>query len=373
MAKLRLKEVQRALKSVFAILVFTACSLESNNPLKKPAATIETIEAWNAPTGIAVPGATLFDGWQDLREVAAPVNVTGGWTDSVTVMPDGKRLFFGYTRLDSGQFFDSSGAVQNPTGPSRVGMTGDAFKIFQADLTPSGWQLSFHPVNSNPTVHEAAASVNAEGDLMVFSRFDVNGVGTLHYSSLSGDAWSVASALPTTPAVNTPNPACTNDNGFIVGTLSGGLTLYFESNRGDLAGTTCRADGKNRLYFTNYTTATGFSAPQLVPGLDGGLANEDDVQISITPDKQTVFFTRAHSTAYGVFTADWNGSIFTNVRQIISPNFAAPFTSKLVMVGEANLANTPSGKILYMMCGIASSEVGRHAPATKVCSMRKPN
>ena len=373
MARLRLKEVRRVLQSVLAILVFTACGPEVNSPLKKPTGSSESADAWNAPTGNAVSGATLFDGWQDLREVAAPVTVNGGWTDSVTVMPDGKRLFFGYTRLDSGQFFDSSGAVQNPSGPSRTGMTGDAFKIFQADLTTSGWQVSFHPVNGNPAVHEAAASVNAAGDLMVFSRFDVNGVGTLYYSSLSGGVWSAASVLPTTPAVNTPNPACTNDNGFIVGTLSGGLTLYFESSRDDLAGTTCRADGKNRLYFTNYTTATGFTAPQLVPGLDGGLPNEDDTQISLTPDKQTVFFTRAHSTAYGVFTADWNGTTFTNVRQIISPNFVAPFTSKLAMVGEANLATTSSGKILYMMCGIASSEAGGHAPATKVCRMRKPN
>ena len=39
--------------------------------------------AWNAPVGDPIDGLTLFDGWEDPRVVPAPVNVMGGWTDSV--------------------------------------------------------------------------------------------------------------------------------------------------------------------------------------------------------------------------------------------------------------------------------------------------
>jgi hypothetical protein len=159
----------------------------------------------------------------------------------------------------------------------------------------------------------------------------------------------------------------------VIGSLGKDLTLYFESNRSDPAGTVCRDDGKRRLYFVTYTSGGGFSAPQLVPGLDSGLPNEDDTQISLSQDRKTAFFTRATNAAYGVFTADWSGSSFVNIHQIVMPTLAPPFTGKLVLIGEANRASTPQGQLLYMVCGIAQSETANHDPATQICFARKPN
>src|SRR5262249_699410 len=156
-------------------------------------------------------------------------------------------------------------------------------------------------------------------------------------------SWSAPAAFPTSPAINTTNTSCTNDNGFIIGTLAAGYTLYFESSRNELAGTTCRRDGKHRLYMITYTPGSGFSGLQKDPVLDGGLTNEDDTQISVTQDRSTVFFTRATNAAYGVFTATWDGSAYANVQQIVQPNFASPFTGKLQLIGEANMAETASG------------------------------
>lgn len=70
------------------------------------------VDPWNAPVGAPIQGATLLEGWQDLREVPAPVNVTGGWTDSAMVTADGQRLYFGYTRYDFWQFYSSGGVNQ---------------------------------------------------------------------------------------------------------------------------------------------------------------------------------------------------------------------------------------------------------------------
>jgi hypothetical protein len=329
--------------------------------------------AWDAPCGNPVQGATLADGWTDLCEVPAPVLVNGGWTDSAAITSSGLSLYFGYTTIDFGRFLDSNGSVASPSGPRRAGMTGDAFKMFRADLSRSGWTINFLPFNGSPTVHEASASPNAAEDTIVFSRFDNSGVATLHYSVLSGGSWATPVAFPTSPAINTPDPSCTNDNGFIVGSFSAGFTLYFESSRDDLAGTSCRADGKRRLYFATYNSVSGYSPPQEVPGLDGNLTNEDDTQISVSLDKTQVYFTRVTDTVYGVFTATWNGSAYANVRQIVTPNFFSPFTGKLVLIGEANVATTPQGSLLYMMCGIGQDEALAHDPAIRACFAKKPN
>jgi hypothetical protein len=350
---------------VWGVLALVGCS--------QIAASDSSFSAYDAPCGNPVLGATLGDGWTGLCEVPAPVLVSGGWTDSVSVTPDGLSLYFGYSRTDFGQFMDSNGVTRNPTGPLRTGMSGSAFKMFRADLSISGWSIQYLPFNGNSAVDEASASANAAGTAVVFSRFDGSGVASLYYTTLSGSTWATPVAFPTAPAINTTNTSCTNDNAFIVGTVTGGFTLYFESNRNDLAGTACRGDGKNRLYFVTYNSMTGFSSPQAVPGLDAGAVNENDVQISLTQDKQTVYFTRSTNTAYGIFTGTWNGASFTGVHQIVTPNFAGPFTGTLGLIGEANVAITSKGSLLYMMCGIAQSEANAHDPAIRVCFAKKPN
>ena len=172
--------------------------------------------------------------------------VTGGWTDSAAITSDGRHLYDGCTTIDFGLFLDSGGATQNFTGPTRPGMTGGHFKLFRADLAAAGWSETFLPFNGANNVHEASASPNVAGDLIVFSRFDSSGLATLYLTNLTAGVWSTPAALPTSPAVNSPDTSCTNDTGFIVGTPTAGYTLYFESNRATAAGTSCRGGGKNR-------------------------------------------------------------------------------------------------------------------------------
>ncbi|MBI3896959.1 MAG: hypothetical protein HY308_01525 [Gammaproteobacteria bacterium] len=105
------------------------------------------IDPGDAPTGAVVSGVTLAEGWEDLREVPAPVNINGGWTDSVMVSASGRSLYFAYTRYDFDQFYRSGGTVWTVTGPARSAqMTGNEFKIFRADLTATGWDVNYHPV-----------------------------------------------------------------------------------------------------------------------------------------------------------------------------------------------------------------------------------
>ncbi len=354
------------LATIVGLSVFlVSCTKSSSN-------STAAFDPWNAPTGNLIDGATLADGWRDLRELPAPVAVSGGWTDSAAVTGDGRHLYYAYTTLDFGLFQDSGGATQNFSGPSRPGMTGGHFKMFRADLSAAGWRENFLPFNGAANVHEASASPNAAGDLIVFSRFDSSGVATMYLTSLVGGNWSTPAALPTAPAVNSPNSTCTNDNGFIVGTLAAGYTLYFESNRATAAGSSCRGDGKSRLYMVDYTPGSGFGTPQAVPGLDLLEAGESDTQISVSADKSKVYFTHSSNTAYGVYTAGWSGSTYSGLVQIVTPNFASPFTGKLVMTGEANVATTPSGTLLYMMCGIGQSETAQHNPRIVPCVARKP-
>ena len=80
------------------------------------AGDLAVVEPWNAPVGAPIEGVTLSDGWTDLREVPAPVNMSGASTDSVAVSADGTHLFFGYGRWDFPAFYDSNNTVLNPTG-----------------------------------------------------------------------------------------------------------------------------------------------------------------------------------------------------------------------------------------------------------------
>jgi hypothetical protein len=335
-------------------------------------------QAWNAPVGDAVVGVTLYDGWQDLRMVPAPVNVSGGWTDSVAVTPDGLHLYFGYSRYDFTKFFKSVKAggpvVLDPSGPPRTGMTGNAFKIFRADLESGAWTVSFHPVNDpNGDISEASASPSAGGDLLVWSRFDAGGVATLFLSNFSGGKWGPPLELPAGTPVKI-NGGCSDggdDNGFWLGSPGGKMTLVWESHRATPDASTC---GKERhLYRSAYDGVT-WSSIEPVPGLDifGG---SDDSQVSFSPDAKNAYWTSVRlvnaTPTYGLFTADFDGAAYTNVRLVATPIVTPPYTGNVVILGELNVADLPEGKIGYFMCGIAQSEDPNEI-ALSVCRMRKP-
>src|SRR6266702_1522897 len=347
---------------ILLVAVFTACSKGStDNPAP--------VDPWNAPVGAPIAGVTLLDGWTDLREVPAPVNISGGWTDSVAVSADGTSLFFGYGRWDFPEFYNSNSKVLDPTGPVRPGMTGNNFKMFRADLGINGWTVSFVPFNGAPDVDEFAASPNLAEDVIVFSRF-VGGTGDIYYTLKTGDTWSTPVAFPPSPPINTP---CNDDNPFVVGSLTTGGTVYFESNRVDAAATACGSI--RHIYYTEYSPAGGgsFSPVQLVPGLNGSGVADEDTQPFITPDKSKAYWTGIRSAAYGVFSADLSGGNYINVHPIALPTFVPPFAGKTVLIGEANVAEVPQGWLMYMMCGIAQSESGGQPRDVqlKVCVARK--
>lgn len=352
-----------------------ALHLGTAQAVKKRAAQVaqdrneQLMDPWNAPLGAPVLGGTLHDGWRDLREVPAPVNVDGGWTDSVLITRNGRRLYYGYARYDFWEFYQSvstptpAGVQLIPTGPVRPGMTGDAFKIFQADLRPEGWRQSFHPLNGDPGLSEAAAAVNTAENLLVFSRFPTGLPRAIYYSSKTAAGWSTPAAVPGV------NSACDDDNGFVVGDLQSGTTFYFESTRADNAATSC---GSTHRLFRTYFPPSGLpTAIEPVPGLAGG----DDSQPFVSPDQEQIYWTSIRNGQYGVFTADLQPTgDYGNIRPVLTGTTSVPYAGRLVLMGEANVARVPQGELMYLMCGISESESGGYPADVRlaVCVARRP-
>jgi hypothetical protein len=333
-------------------------------------------DAWNPPLGDAVQNLTMAEGWTDARLVAAPVNVAGngGWTDSVTASRDGKRLYFGYTKWDYFIFESTQKFV--PKGAERTaGYSGNDLQIYQADLSPSGWSVSRHPANPGPDISAASMGLNGTEDLMVYNsyQFTPKYSTTMRMATKAGNAWTQRGAIPA--PINSP-AGCLDDNGFIVGSLSAGATLYFESTRAALNGSTC---GKDRhLYSANYQGGA-WSGVKAVAGVNSNAAGDNDMQPYLSEDQARIYWqgSRPSQGKYGLFTADWNGREYANARMIIGiRTFTAPWANKVVRIGEPNVVVLPQGSVMYFMCGIALGDTSRGAPDNiqyRVCFARKPN
>lgn len=344
-----------------------------------PRATIiGSHDAWNPPLGEAVQNLTLTDGWTDARVVAAPVNTAGngGWTDSVTVSRDGTRLYFAYTKWDYFVFESSQRFV--PTGPDRsAAFTGNEMQIYQADLGPSGWTVAHHPANSTSREITGAMGLNSAQDTMVFNTYHLKPAyhTIMRLATNKGDSWTQSGPLP---APINSTAGCLDDNGFLVGSLSSGATLYFESTRTDLNGSRCSKSQDRHLYFATYQSGT-WSAVQAVPGVNTTAARDNDMQPFLLEDKSKIFWlgNRPSQGKYGLFTADWNGRSYANPRMVIGiSTFSAPWAKKVVRIGEPNVAVLPQGSVMYFMCGIAAGDNARREPDNiqyRVCFARKPN
>lgn len=354
-------------------VIFTNCGKPAD-PETLPAITVGP---WDAPVGEAVQGATLFEGWSDLRVLDAPVNVTGGWTDSVFVANNGLSLYFAYTRFAFSDVADSGSYVV--TGPAREGMTGNHFKNFKAELTSGGWAVSLLPpqFNTDPNAHESSLSANAAEDLIVWVKWDsVPLKANMYFSTKNADGTWTAGQLIPAPA---QSPNCSNDNPFVVGSVATGIDLYFESDRIDL---TCTAgNGKRHIYHSYYDPLTQtFSTVDKVAGLNGTESLDEDMQVHITADKKQAYWTATrYSSAgvaldYGIYTADRVGNAYMNPRPILRPSFLPPYTGMLTFPGEANVVELPQGWMIYMICGIAQNESATPSKGAtlKVCRMKKP-
>jgi hypothetical protein len=360
--------------ALFNVVFFVNCSTNSS-PTSTEDSQINqenSSSAWRAPVGALIQGATLSDGWYDLREAGGGLNLNGGWTDSVAVSSDGQSLLFSYSRYDFSQFQDSLGLTWVVTGAPRTGMTGDYFKMFSAKLSADRWDVSFLPFNGSPTEHEFAASANTADDIIVFSRW-ISGKGDLFFSIKTNGVWGPPLSIGAVTGGSQVNSACSDDNGFIVGSMETGIRLYFESDRADLMGTSC--GGNTHIYYSDFDPITNsFSPVQLVPGINGSGPTDKDFQPFFSKDKSKAYWTVLRSNDYGVYSADLSpGGTYTNLRSVVRPTFTSPFVGKLVLVGEANVAEVPEGWLMYMMCGIAQSESSGKATQIelKICVARK--
>ncbi|MBK9294108.1 MAG: hypothetical protein IPM57_06620 [Oligoflexia bacterium] len=78
------------------IVFFTNC--KGKNSQDTFAST--SVDPWDTPVSTAVDGVDYYEGWEDLRLLAFPPNVDGGWTDSVHISTNGRSLYFGYNKQD---------------------------------------------------------------------------------------------------------------------------------------------------------------------------------------------------------------------------------------------------------------------------------
>jgi hypothetical protein len=307
-------------------------------------------DPWTAPTGAPIAGATLADGWTDLRALPPPMAIEGGWTDSLFAQADGTHLLFGYWPVDFFQFYQSAGMSQVVTGPPLLGTEGSGFKLFDGTLTSAGWVVARDPVASpDPSLVEASPATNASGDIIVFTRYaGPSAKANLMYATFAGGVWSTPVALP----IN--SVSCNDDNAKVVGEVSTGVTLYFESNRSDLAGTgtTC---GQRTVYMA--TLVGGVFSPVVpIPGV--ATATSDDSQ-PFTADQQSLYWSTVRGSQYGVFVATLgsDGS-FGDAHAVVTPTTAPPVSNNLVLVGEPSIIERPQGSLLYLMCGVAYDEHG---------------
>ncbi len=329
----------------------------------------KAIDAWNAPVGDLVPGALLSDGWYDLRFLPDPVNIPGGWHDSVAVNSDGKSLYFAYSAYDFAAMVETG--LFQATGAQRPGMPGNEMKNFRADLTSSGWKVIYVPTNLPTSIYEGGMSANVSQNVLVFARYDITtSKATIYFSEKdTSGAWSSPLPLPT--PVNVPNTS--NDNPFIIGDLESGIDLYFESDRLLEDGSTGGGPDKH-LFHTRYDPLTdSYSAVKKIPGINGAGVGDQDHQPFVTADKKSIYWTLVRAgVEYSLYTADLVSGAYVNARPIVKQNLASPLTGKLNLFGEPNIAETEQGYLLYMICGVAKKETGTLLGAElKICRAKK--
>jgi hypothetical protein len=206
--------------------------------------------------GGLLTGLDLFDGWTEPRALAGDVN-TIGWEDSSFIAPDGRRLYFGYTRWDYDELVGNQQIVL--TGPERPGDHGGAFDIYEATLDQDGWHVVNSSANDATDIPEAAQGVDRTERYMVFARFA--GDADLYETTRTSTAvdWAMPTLLPSPVSTD-----CVEDNPHVT---ADGEWLLFDSDRADATGTSCKAPGEPRDLWISARAGATWSAPVLVAGV----------------------------------------------------------------------------------------------------------
>jgi hypothetical protein len=334
-----------------------------------------TDPGWAVPVGAKLDGLTMLDGWTDPREVKGDVN-TAGWPDSSYLFGSaskGYELHYSYSRYD---FADRTLRHRlNDVGPVREGQVYPGFNLFKATIQDGAWKTERLPFNPSGKLDYAAGGMAASGSPYVYITFEPVKEGSLattgNIYEVTRDAsgrWGSPWKLPF--PVNTP---CVQDNP----TLSAdGLTMYFDSNREDLAGTKCLAGtskpfvGPRSIFVTHFRDGT-WSDPVAV----GGAPNEHgpmNMQAFLSMDGKNLYWTGSREECPAIncfFRAERqpNGS-FARLTMVALPTEVGPgMDGKVIALGESSVS--ADGKLLafvYVKAGITGKDKPVVGPADKI-------
>jgi hypothetical protein len=320
---------------------------------------------WTVPVGARLDGLKMLDGWTDPREVKGDVN-TPGWPDSSYLFGSaskGYELHYSYSRYD---FADRTLRHRlNDVGPVRPGQVYPAFNLFKATIQHGEWRTERLPMNPPGKLDYAAAGMAESGSPYVFVTFEPIREGSVattgNIYEVTRDAagkWGTPWKLPF--PVNT---TCVQDNPAL---SADGLTMYFDSNREDAAGTKCMGStGKpfvgRRTIFVSHFREGQWTAPVAV----GGAPNEHgpmNMQAFLSVDGRELYWTGSRPECPAIncfFRSDRqpDGS-FEGLTMVAEPTEVGPeMDGKVIALGESSVSE--DGKLLafvYVKAGITGKE-----------------
>lgn len=233
------------------------------------------------PVGGPLNGIGLYEGWTDPRALPDTIN-TPGWEDSSYISSDGTTLYFGYTQYDNRLLLTKEGRLKT-IGPQRPGQKGPAFDIYEAKIEGGAWKIKNSIVNSEgPDLSEAAVGVDRKQDVMAFVRFGPE--GDIYLSRHRDGVWTAPSKLPY--PINTK---CVEDNPHL---SPDGRTIYFDSNRADINGTSCleeKLGGHERTIYVSKFDGKKWLDPQPLRGAPNEM--KSNWQVFVSEDAKDVYWT----------------------------------------------------------------------------------
>lgn len=324
--------------AIFALYLLISCSSggggngdDDNNPPIAP----------EPPVADALQGVQFFEGWTDARKLADPIN-TAGWEDSAFISYDGYMLYFGYASLDYYELTQGRLVVAGPTGaPERPGQHGNFLDIYETLILSGSWTIENSSANSDdPMLYEAAIGVNSDESTMAFIRFDPEGNIYLTMRQ-PDDSWGSVERLPA--PINTP---CVEDNPHL---SEDGLTLYFDSNRDDINGTTCldESGGLQRsIYVSNYD-GSAWSTPTKIQGIPSDGSNA--WQVYVKQEGEYIYWSGVCPGGGScLFRArKLSGVSYGEETLIAQPTPPPPTPGDVIAVGELSI--TGDGRFLYFV------------------------
>jgi hypothetical protein len=318
--------------AVFVLCVlFSYSEADDNHPPVAP----------DPPVADALKGVQFFEGWTDPRKLADPIN-TAGWEDSAFISDDGNTLYFGYSPLDYYAFTQNSHVVVGPIGPpKRPNQHGDFFDIYEARIQNGSWILENSSANSeDPMLHEAAIGVNKDQSKMAFIRFDPE--GDIYLTTRQQDGlWSTP--VPLSSPINTQ---CVEDNPHL---SEDGLTLYFDSNRGDISGTACldESGGLQRSIYISHYDGSEWSTPTKIQGIQSG--NSNVWQVFVKQEGEYIYWSGLCAGGGScLFRArEISDGIYGDGTVIAQATAGSPTPGDVIAVGEMSI--TGDGRFLYFV------------------------